>query len=375
MNTKFYMPTRVIMEDNCVIQNAALFKEYGQSALIVTGANSAKNNGSLQDVTTALSSMKIDYVIYDRVMANPTVSCVYEGAAFAKEKKADFVIGIGGGSPMDAAKAIALLAVQEIPKEDLFEIKLEGTALPLIMIPTTAGTGSEVTANSILSSDMLQTKKSISHPILFPKLALLDAKYMKNLPMTVTINTALDALSHAVEGMLSVRATELSNSIAVESIRTLTPCLKELIKKKESDASNLSKEIREKLLYGSMLAGMVIAHTGTTAVHAMGYSLTYFKNIDHGRANALLLPGFLRFVSERDRGMVEKILAPMELNSLEELDTLCTVLLGEREMISEKELEQFTEISMKAKSIPNSKEVPAKEDIYQIYSGGLRLSN
>lgn len=375
MNVSFFMPTKVVMAEECIQKLKALLSEFGKTALIVTGMNSAKVNGSLQDVTEALSTMNIGYSIYDRVMANPTVACVYEGAAVAKQEHADFIIGIGGGSPMDAAKAIALLAVQDIPEEELFLNKFGKEALPLVMVPTTAGTGSEVTANSILTSDILQTKKSISSPILFPKLAFLDAKYTRSLPMRITVNTALDALSHAVEGMLSVRSTELSNYIAVEGIKKITQCFRYLSPELDNEAARLTMDIREKLLYGSMLAGIVIAHTGTCAVHAMGYSLTYYKNIDHGRANALLLPSFLRYTSKSDKETAAKILTAMDLKTVDEFETLFLRLVGDRETISLKELERFTEVSVKAKSISNSKVIPEKEDIYNIYYRSLCISD
>jgi alcohol dehydrogenase class IV len=364
------MPVRVIMSQDCVLNHAALIKDYGQKACIVTGINSAKNNGALQDVTQVLTTLGISYVIFDRVMANPTISCAYEGASFARENEADFIIGIGGGSPMDAAKAIALLAVQDIPEEKLFLNQFGDDVLPVIMIPTTAGTGSEVTSNSILTSDKLQTKKGISAPILFPKLALLDAKYTKNLPMNITINTALDALSHAVEGMLSVRATVTSNLIATESIKMISQCLKHLAVDTEQ---KLSMDIREKLLYGSMLAGMVIAHTGTTAVHSMGYSLTYFKNIDHGRANALILPGFLRFIAKSIPDTVEKILIAMGIESIDEFETIFLELTGEHESVTMKDVERFTEIASAARNVSNSKAVPTKDDILNLYIRSLQI--
>lgn len=370
MNSKWYVPTQVFMEDDCILKNAKYISELGTRACIVSGTKSARENGALQDVTQALSHYNIPYVIFDRVMANPTVSCVYEGAEFAKKNRTDFIIGIGGGSPMDAAKAIALLAVKEIPEDELFLTNPGNLALPAVMIPTTAGTGSEVTANSILTSEKLQTKKSISAPILFPKLALLDAKYMKSLPMSVTINTALDALSHAIEGMLSVRATDMTNLIAVDSIRRISHCLRYLSPVVEQ---NLSADIREGLLYASMLAGMVIAHTGTTAVHSMGYSLTYFKNIDHGRANALILPSFLRFTAKSDPELIMKILLPMGMKSVDEFEALFLRLTGEHESITDKEVERFASIAITARNISNSRIIPSKNDVYQMYGRSLRI--
>lgn len=373
MELNFYMPTKVIMGEDCVTKQAVLLKEYGRKALIVTGTNSAKINGALQDVEEALESQGIEYDLFDRIMANPTVACVYEGAACAKEKKADFIIGIGGGSPMDAAKAIALLAVQDIAEEEIFLGKFVNEALPLVLIPTTAGTGSEVTPYSILTNTAGQTKTSIASPAIFPKLALLDAKYMRDLSVEITVNTGVDALSHAIEGMLSVRATKVSDGIAVQSIQEIVPCLSALSPDTNKPSAEIPMQLREKLLYGSMLAGVVISHTGTTAVHSMGYSLTYFKNIDHGRANGLLLPSFLRFVMKQDATLVKQILSAMSFSSLDDLEALFLRLLGDRERITGHEIEKYAGIAIKAKNILNSKVKPEKEDLIQMYERSLNV--
>ena len=120
MNLGFYMPTKVIVGKNCVRENSDVFK-IGKKALIVTGKNSAKSSGALDDVKYALEKNNIEYVIFDKVMSNPTVECVYDGAETAMEEEVDFVIAIGGGSPMDSAKAIALLAVSDIERKNLFD--------------------------------------------------------------------------------------------------------------------------------------------------------------------------------------------------------------------------------------------------------------
>lgn len=374
MNINFYMPTKVIMGEECIGKNAELMKDYGNKALIVTGASSARLCGALSDVINALQSQGIEYELYDRIRSNPTIASVYEGADFAREKRVEFIIGIGGGSPMDAAKAIALLAGQDISEEELFSGNYSDRILPVILIPTTAGTGSEVTPYSILTNDIKQTKTSISSPILFPKLAYLDARYTKSLPMVTTINTALDALSHSIEGMLTVRSGTVSNALAVESISKITHCLISLSPSLSVDMNNkLSIDIREKLLYASMLAGVVIAHTGTTAVHSMGYCLTYFKNVDHGRANGLILPSFLRFVARHDNETVKKVLTAMGVTSLDELEAIFLRLLGDRERITEKELERYTAIAFQAKNVANSKVKPTKEDIENIYTRSLTV--
>ena len=218
MSFQYHMPVRVIAGADCVWENGALFAPFGARALIVTGRSSAKN-GALDDVAAVLRRNGQAFAVYDRVEANPSVATVRECAALARSFGADFIVAAGGGSPMDAAKAVALCARQEVG--DIFTHPIGGDVLPMIHIPTTAGTGSEVTQYSVLTDDAAQTKRSIAAPQLFPRLAFLDGKYMATLPQSVTVNTALDALSHAVEGMLSVRAGAFSDALARESLRLL----------------------------------------------------------------------------------------------------------------------------------------------------------
>ncbi len=374
MNLNFYMPTRVIMGEDCIRKQSALMKDFGRKAFIVTGASSAAKTGALKDITEALESQGIVYDIYDKIRSNPSVESVYEGADRARQFGSNYVIGIGGGSPMDAAKAIALLTIQDVREEELFAGNYIGGALPIVLVPTTAGTGSEVTPYSILTNDIKQTKTSISTPLLFPKIAFLDARYTMTLPMMETVHTAFDAFSHAIEGMLTNKATELTDQIALESIERIAYCMKQLTHAKpNSENSLLSLSIREKLLSGSLLAGIVIAHTGTTAVHSMGYCLTYFKNVDHGRANALLLPSFLRFYAKSDPEPIKRMLSAAGAASMDEFEAIFLRLLGEREEITQKELERYITIAAQAKNVLNSKVTPTREDMEFIYTRSLKI--
>jgi alcohol dehydrogenase class IV len=363
MQINYFMPTRVIMGGDCVFENRGLFKDLGKKALIVTGQKSAKENGSLADVVKALEANGQRYALYDRVMSNPTVDCVFDAASFARSENCDCLIAVGGGSPMDAAKAAAALAVREIEKSGLFTASLTG-ALPLAAIPTTAGTGSEVTPYAILTNPAALTKMSIGAPCLFPRFAFLDPKYMEGLSRTVTINTAIDALSHAVEGMLTVRSSIMSDLLAKESIGVMAACFGAL------GGDHPDMAVRRKLLWASTLAGMVIANTGTTAVHSMGYQLTYFNNIDHGRANGLLLPEFLRFVKEteggRHAGRIGEILSFPGMESLEEFSSVLGGLLGSREKFKAAELEEYAERAVKAKNVLNGIVKLEKEDLLGI---------
>ena len=175
----------------------------------------------------------------------------------------------------------------------------------------------------------------------------------------------MDALSHAIEGYLSARSTDVIMPYALESIRLIGECIPELKEIKVSDGA------REKLLYASMLAGIVIAHTGTTAVHAMGYPLTYHRNIDHGRANGLLLYHYLKFL-EPSIEKVNHIINAIGMKSVDEFGKEIDKLLGDKEMLSESELELFTKTAMTAKNISNTVPLPEEKDIRKIFEKSFK---
>lgn len=371
MISKYYMPTRVVMGSDCISANSDLFRTLGKRALIVTGAHSAKNNGSEKDVKTALDSVGISYLIFDKVMSNPLVSCAYEGAEFARKNDVDFIIAVGGGSPMDAGKAIAMLAAQEIEEENLFSGNYTNKVLPMAFVPTTAGTGAEVTQYSILTNDRKQTKTSIAFDSLFPTIAFLDAKYMEHLSIETTINTAVDALSHAVEGMMSVKASVITNALAAESIRMIMCCIPEILDWRSVKNAALDTKIREQLLQASFLAGTVIAQTGTTAVHAMGYSLTYFKDVDHGRANGLLLGEFMRFTAKQQPDLIGRIIEIMNLQNVDQFIEVMDILLGDKEKISSEDICLYSSLAIQTRNIGNCVVTPQEEDLQKMYAASL----
>ena len=326
------------------------------------GKHSAKINGALADVKRALEENGQQYVVYDKVMSNPTVECVYEGAGLARESGADFVIAIGGGSPMDAGKAIAVLAAQDINRDALFSGEYQDKVLPMAFIPTTAGTGSEVTQYAVLTNDAAQTKTPLSAPFMFPDVALLDGKYMMKLSQTTTINTTVDALTHLIESYLSVRADAISSALALEGMRSLAPMLQKLL------FSELTPEDRNALLYASTLGGIVIAQTGTNVVHSMGYPLTYFKNIDHGRANGLLMAEFLKYASVSAPKPTSEIVEALGFASVSHLTYMLREYMGKKEIISSDEVLKFTKTAMRAKNIGTCIVNLSEEQIKDIYA-------
>jgi alcohol dehydrogenase class IV len=345
MQFKFYVATKVLLGKGCVMENRNEFKKCGKRALIVTGRSSGKASGALDDVAGVLSELGIEYSIFDRVENNPTLENVNEGGQAAREFGADFIVGIGGGSPLDASKGIAVLAVNDIEPIELYSGIYENRPIPIIAIPTTAGTGSEVTPYSVLTRPDKQTKVSFSSEYAFPKVAFLDARYTESLPYHVTVNSAVDFLSHAVEGYLSKRSNEMSDVLAEESIGLFGECIQNLLSKKTDF------ETREKLLYGSMLAGMVISQTGTTLVHVIGHMLTYFKGIPHGEANGLLMEEYLRFNYGHVKEKIDNVIRLLKLNSIDEFGKIINELIPNNLTLSEEEIELLAALSIDKKGM------------------------
>ncbi|MDC7245144.1 MAG: iron-containing alcohol dehydrogenase family protein [Sphaerochaetaceae bacterium] len=348
MIQQYYMPVKVVSGRNCLMRSSKTFRQFGTKAIIICGYSSAEKNGSLADVRCALESSQIGYEIFRGIAPNPTVQQVFQVSEISRANDCDFVIAIGGGSVIDAAKVVAILTKNDLTEDELFTRQEFDSVLPLVAVPTTAGTGSEVTQYSILTNVQKETKSFVISEKIFPQMAFLDGKYLENLPEETTIHTAVDALSHAVEGYLAVRATSHGRILALESIKLLAPALKKLYK-----GEILSVDERDQLLYASMLAGIVISQSGTTAVHAVGYSLTYFKLVDHGRANGLLMPSYLDFLSGERKNEVQTILDALGLSSVQELRTMCSKLLTPQPL-TEEEIVKFSQIAIEAKNIENT---------------------
>lgn len=365
MQFKFHLGTKVLFGKDCIKLNKSEFLKYGKKAVIVTGKSSGKSSGALNDVVAALEENEIQYLIYDNVENNPTLENVKEGGLAAASFNAGFVIGIGGGSPLDAAKAIAVLAVNSIEPLELYKNEFTKVPLPIIAIPTTAGTGSEVTPYSILTRSDLETKMSFGNDDTFPKVAFMDASYTESMPYNVTVNTAVDALSHAMEGYLSKRSTPASDLFAVESMKIFGECIENLIQDK------FDFDVREKLLYMAILGGMVISHTGTTVVHGMGYSLTYFKDIPHGMANGLLLAEYLKFNYDFSKEKIDNVLQYLKVNDFDEFDMKMRKMMPSVITLSHEELNRYAAITMKQRSTGYNIKPVTEDDIIKILDSSM----
>ncbi len=338
---QLFMPTRVILGKGCIKENASLFSEFGKKAFIVTGKTSAEKSGALADVVDALESLSISYEVFNEVENNPSVETCFVGGQKAKAFQADFIIAIGGGSPMDAAKAVAAFATNDMAAMDIYGT-IKNKPLPLVSVPLTAGTGSEVTPYSVLTVKEIENKKSFSHPESFSKIAFLDPTYLESLPRSVLYDTTADALSHAIESMLCKRTSDISNVYAEAALKHLGKLIPEVIS---------GKPDFEKLLFASNLAGMAIAHTGTVVVHSMGYLLTYHKDVPHGRANALLLPGFLKLCAKHVPDRLAQVLKAFGAETVDSLCELIIKLIPELVSLSEDDVKAFAKKAIGAKNV------------------------
>ena len=366
MNFPFYMPVNIHFGEDIIDKHKDIFSQFGRHAQIVTGKRSSKLNGSLDDVCRVLDSQKIKYTIFNEVEPNPSLETVKKGAAAAREASTEFIIGIGGGSALDAAKAIAVLTHNNLEGEEVFAGKYSSALLPVIAVPTTAGTGSEVTQYAIISDHVSSRKRNLGSQANFPKYAFLDPRYTADLQLDHTINTGLDAFSHLAEGYLATRSSDMSDSIAEKGFAIIGRALKHL-------GGEISMETRSDFLYTSMLAGIVIAQTGTTAMHAMGYALTLHKDINHGRANALIMNEYFSFINKAQFGKVNKMLLLMGFKSQDEFNELLNSLLGSKENLSLEELTEYSEASMKEGHMKNTIPEPDLEDIIDIYRKSFKV--
>lgn len=358
----YYMPTKIIWGKNVIVDNYKLFSEMGKKALIVTGRSSSKKNGSLDDVIMALKKGGIKYSIFDEVEENPSVSNVVKGANSGLDS--DFIIGIGGGSPIDAAKAIAVIIKNNNidPRELMFE-KTVSSALPVIAIPTTAGTGTEVTPYAIITDHVNKTKKNYCQKV-FPKYAIIDVKYFLTMPKKVRISTAVDALTHLVEGYLNINANLLNDYIAEEGFRLWGES------KNYLNEDIIQENIMEKLIMSSTLAGMLISQTGTSLPHGMGYALTYFNNIPHGKANGVILKEYMKLCN---KDKVNKIIELLGFNTLEEFGNYLKTIIG-TVTITNSEANKYSETMFNNKGkLKNHPYDVTLEDIYNIYINSLNI--
>jgi alcohol dehydrogenase class IV len=246
--------------------------------------------GLLEPLKQSLQAAHIPFALFDGVEPDPRLEVVQQCAEMGRKEGVEALIGFGGGSSLDIAKVAAVLLTNEGDLSQFFGIDLiPNPGLPVILIPTTAGTGSEVTPIAILSDTREKLKKGIVSPLLFPEVALLDPQLTVGLPPVVTALTGLDALIHAIESYTSVNAFDLTDHLAFRAMELLYANIR------TAYARGDDLEARSRMLEGSLLAGIAFANAGVTAVHAFAYPIGGEFHVAHGLANSVMLPHVMRF--------------------------------------------------------------------------------
>lgn len=284
----FVIPNHTVVGTNVLGEAAPLLKKMGNKAFIVTGRHVAVSD-MMKQLTALLDENGIDCVIFDGITGEPTDTMIEKGVEMLKSSGCDFIIGIGGGSPLDSAKAIAAMAVNEGSIADYNGKEITGEILSLAAIPTTAGTGSEVTKFTVITDSEKGIKTLLKGDVLVPKLAIVDSSFTVGAPKSVTSATGLDALTHAVEAYTSRKAFSMTDTLAVSAVKRIMKYLP--IAYREPDNSLA----REQMSIAALEAGICINNSSVTIVHGMSRPIGALFHVPHGMSNAMLLKECLSF--------------------------------------------------------------------------------
>ncbi|MBR4292585.1 MAG: iron-containing alcohol dehydrogenase [Clostridia bacterium] len=360
MNFDFNMPVEIMSGIDCVKKHAKVFN-LGKKCLIVTGRRSAVASGALDDVVKVLGEKGVEYKVYDKITENPLLSVCFDGGREAIAFGADFIVGIGGGSVIDAAKAISAFGANaDVCEKGLFT-DCKKKSLPLIAIPTTAGTGSEGNNYAVISLDGENKKRTFKNEWSYPTYAFLDAKYTMSLSKEYTVSTALDAFCHCIESYLSPKSTVISRLLSVWGARAIL----DIISKKQD---GFTLEERESLLYASCEAGIAINTTGTGFPHPLGYNITMFRSLPHGKACALFTEAYIDYNRKCDEGvkLTDAFFAAVGYTR----DQICEItngLCGFNDKLSDDEIELYLSKTADAGNYQNSPYVINKDEMREIY--------
>jgi alcohol dehydrogenase len=336
-----------------------------------------------KNICTPLDKAGVKYTVYDKIDPEPGLRLADQGTEIALSHGCDCVIGAGGGSAMDVAKAIAILLTNGGKAIDYLGIgKIKKPGLPKIMIPTSAGTGAEVTFTAVFINEETGSKGGMNGDPLYPDVALLDPELTLSLPPHITAATGIDALTHALEGFTSVQAHPVSEMYSIRAIELIS----ENIRTAYADGRNI--EARSNMLLASLLAGKALATAGVGLVHAMAYPLGGMFGIPHGLANAVLLPFVTEYNLIGNLGkhaflaqLLGEDVAEMSVRDAAEVTAMELHLLNEdlnipaslKELdIPESSFEEMAEIALTvAVPVKNNPRQPTKDDVISIYRHAL----
>lgn len=372
----YFLPVNIVFGRGKANEVGAYAKPYGKKAVIVTGGSSAKKSGLYDRVKDNLEKNGIKTVLFDKVKQNPLTTTAIEGAEFANTNGCEMVVAIGGGSIMDCAKAIAFLAVNKGDINDyIFNKKQSSKALPLIVIPTTCGTGSEGNGFAVLTNPQNGDKKSLRCNAIVPKVSIVDPECMMTMPKRILASVGFDALCHSIEAYTSRIAQPFTDALSLYAIQLIADNLVKVYNNPQDKAG------WDKLTLASTIGGMVINTAGVTLAHGMEHPASGLKDIVHGKGLAALTPVVIEASYRGERfkfgkiaramgGLTAEDCAVKVRSLLKAIDLECTLSdLG----IEEKDIPWMAENCMKvsAASVANNPVVFTQDEIADLYKKAL----
>ena len=367
MEFNFQNPTRVVFGWGALGGLRQAADGFGPGRiLLVTGKTAMRKSGVAGKIIAELGPERV--VAFDQVEPNPSATTVDRGVEVCRKEKCGLIIGLGGGSPLDAAKAMAVLVNNPGRAGEYLEGKeLKHPGLPLIAIPTTSGSGSEVTPFSILTIPEKRLKFSLRHPILYPRIAIIDPLLTVSLPPRQTAATGLDVLAHALESLWSKNHQPLAELFAERAIELIFLHLVRAYRSGDDPAARIG------MSEAGMLGGLAISQTGTTAIHPASYPLTFDFGFEHGLACAIFIPSFFRINRPVIGERLARLLRILDLENLESLEGKIQTLMREVEApiclrqigVKEEDLSRLAERGMGKSTVLNPVEI-RREDLEKI---------
>lgn len=375
----FTVPNHIFTGKNALEEAIPYIGNFGKNALIVTGKHVGKSP-MYEKLVKMLEKEKIGYATFDGITGEPTDRMIEEGLKQYKTKDCDFVIGIGGGSPLDAAKAIAAMAVNPGKIADYMGREITGNIPPVVAIPTTAGTGSEATKFTIITNQENDIKMLLKGDCLVPKIAIVDPDFSMDMPKSVTAATGLDAFTHAVEAYTSKKAFDMTDTLAVSAVKRILENLPKVYR------NGYDGKAREEMAIAALEAGICINNSSVTIVHGMSRPIGALFHVPHGMSNAMLLKECIGFAldgaydrfaelarasgvagaEEKDETAAEKFLVAIDnLCKVCEVPTLAEYGVKKEEFVAV--MDKMAEDAIASGSPGNTRKTVTKEDCVEIY--------
>lgn len=375
----YAIPNHIITGKDALKESVVYIGNLGKKALVVTGKHIGKSP-MYTKLASMLESKMIGYVTFDGITGEPTDRMIEAGVKLYQEENCDFIIGIGGGSPLDSAKAIAAMVVNPGKIADYMGTEITGTVPPVVAIPTTAGTGSEATKFTIITDQEKNIKMLLKGDCLIPKLAIVDPDFSMDMPKSVTSATGLDAFTHAIEAYTSKKAFDLTDTLAVSAVKRILEYLPKAYQ------NGYDAKARAEMAIAALEAGICINNSSVTIVHGMSRPIGALFHVPHGLSNAMLLKECMGFALDgaydrfadlaRAVGVAEEkendvIAANKLLAAIENICEVCEVPTiaeyGVKKEEFDKAIEKMAEDAIASGSPGNTRKTVTKEDCIEIY--------